>query len=355
MATQERSWRGTLSETERVQAVKRFFADRGVPVRKLGFVDSFRGEKKRYPFVNCDITDVYVWERPADMSEDLSSDEFSAYMSALNELVSGHPRNRFENDEETRCAIKHDFIDSELMSQNTQNPADAGNDLAEPPENMNGRYSVFHHGGNRFTVYDEHADTPRAYRVDMDRSPTEEPVETLFSGQPEPESSEARDVIGAVVRAGPSYREGPQEQLSVTVESPGAGNASGSGQSAGTGGSDTNDSGDKWSKGEFDGSTDQATQINEWLDNYANVKSDLDTDAIDVDAGEWDGREGFKLEANPFDAGYYEGDDWADKEGFEAHKEAFRDIMQGEDEIEYYGDPDYVNFLPADAVDEVTG
>lgn len=355
---------GSLSSTPRAKAVRAYFEKQGVPGRKLCVVDGCRPKGRRYSFetVNRRVT---VWEKPADSDDDLTADEFGAFITACNWIVNSDPSSRFTDTDETRCAIGHRYVDRNLMSQEA-NPAEAGNDLADPSDGSlvsDELIDVFHHGGNRFTVIratpsnDTDDASRRVYRVDMDKPlDTGEPVEPVLEGQPGPDESEAFDVIAAVVTQGPEYREGPQEQLAVTVENPGAGNASGTGSSGGTTGSDTSESDESWDASVIpDDADDHLEILEDWFERYGSFKSDFDPEAVEIESGAWEGTEGYTLESNPFEAGYYEGDDWNDKEGFDAHKDAFRELMQSDDAeaVQWHGEPDYVNFIPAANVSEV--
>jgi hypothetical protein len=112
--------------------------------------------------------------------------------------------------------------------------------------------------------------------------------------------------------------------------------------------------------GDFDGSDDLEESLREWIDNYANVKADLDPDAVEITAGEYDGAEGFQIDSNPFKAGYYDSSagEWDDKDTYDDHNDAFKSVMQDASEVQYVevADDDYnINFVSKDDVESLTG
>lgn len=381
MSEVKSDWHGSLSSTPRAEAVRAHFEENGVPGQKIGVVDNCRPHGRRYSFESV-VRRVSVWEKPADKQDDLTQEEFGAFITCCNRIVNTDPNSRFTDNDETRCAISHEYIDGEIMSQNA-NPAQSGQDLADPSENSlseNELINVFHHGGNRFTVIrstpsaDGSDASRRVYRVDMDQ-PLEggEPVSPVLNGQPQPDESEAFDVIAAVVTQGPSYREGPQEQLSVTVGAPEPGNVSDTGSSDDTTGSDTSDSEDvevltdPGSNHDYDPDTLEET-VDQWLSNYASVKSGMIDGAWEVEfqnitnPSTGSSELGVVIDDSPWHGPLWDHDDFQfdtpdgkQPDEWANHKEALRSIYQADDDpIKGFSvenpDSDYddwYNFVPA--------
>lgn len=81
----------------------------------------------------------------------------------------------------------------------------------------------------------------------------------------------------------------------------------------------------------------------------------FDPSIVDAEWAEADGTPGVAFDTAPFAGGYHDGDSWQDKDGFDEERETFRDTMKNQDEVEWYGEPDYDNFVPATSVEELVG
>lgn len=94
--------------------------------------------------------------------------------------------------------------------------------------------------------------------------------------------------------------------------------------------------------------------LQEWFETVAGF-NDFDPSIVDLNYGEAEGREGIIVETEPFSSGYYDNDagEWANQEGFNEQKDKVKNLLKSRDEFEYYGDPEYVNFIPQDEATEV--
>jgi hypothetical protein len=97
--------------------------------------------------------------------------------------------------------------------------------------------------------------------------------------------------------------------------------------------------------------------IRDWIGSAQQFNSDIDPEIIQTKWIEIEGKEGVWVDRAPFynDATYYDDGDWQDKDGFDAASEAVGDLLSNRDEFEWYGEPDYVWFIPESKVSEVTG
>lgn len=239
----------------------------------------------------------------------------------------------------------------------------------------NSDYDVVHQGGNQWLAASQGA----VYRVDLDAETPSAMVTGVGQGnEAAPETINA--VLQSVARAGPDYREGPQEHLSVTVEAPAGGNAAPSGQSDASGGSDGAD--------EDEGGIAQSItlehdhdlealkdDVNTWLNAAAGFKGDIRPDWVDVSQaqatipGEYDHPQagqrvvGFQLETAPWFADGWDGEnnEWEDgdaEDTFSDHRDALSGeggIFRTEDSVLGIKDADgyYDNFVPAESVGDL--
>lgn len=236
-------------------------------------------------------------------------------------------------------------------------------------------YDVVHQGGNQWLAASQGA----VYRVDLDAETPKQMVTGVGQGNEATAETRAA-VLQAVASAGPEYREGPQEQLHVTVETPAAGNAGTTGQSDASGGSDD--------ANEKEGGVSQsitlehdhdlealAEDVNTWLNAAAGFKGDIRPDWVSVDQaqatipGEYDDPDagqrvvGFQLDTAPWFADGWDGEnnEWSDgdaEETFGAHREALQGeggIFRTEDAVLGIKDDEgyYDNFVPADRVEDL--
>jgi len=95
-------------------------------------------------------------------------------------------------------------------------------------------------------------------------------------------------------------------------------------------------------------------QLGEWFDEAAEF-ADFDPDIVDLNWVNADGVEGVEVDRQPFDAGFYDDGEWQDKEEFDDQKEKVKDAALNREQFEWFGEPDYVWFIPAGAVTEVCG
>lgn len=102
--------------------------------------------------------------------------------------------------------------------------------------------------------------------------------------------------------------------------------------------------------------------LDQWLPQAVSFDPDADEDAFDIEIvdltwAEWQGEEGIWIDTAPFGTSYWDHDsnEWADKESYEAAREALTEVLQKRDEITYSGPPSYVNFIAEDDVDGVVG
>lgn len=136
------------------------------------------------------------------------------------------------------------------------------------------------------------------------------------------------------------------------------------------GGDSSSNSGDSSSDGDSDGDAEMetsltmdyaeadihASEIKEWVQNLTSLFADLDPEGVETRPAQVEGKPGIILEtAKPWETGYHSGDGWDDKAGWDKHREAFTEAMQARDEIKYYGEPDYFNFVAKEDVSGIVG
>lgn len=94
------------------------------------------------------------------------------------------------------------------------------------------------------------------------------------------------------------------------------------------------------------------TQLGDWFDKASDFH-DFDPDIIDLEWAEADGQEGVAVNREPFAAGYWDDGDWVDKDAYESERDKAGEVLSNRDEFSWYGEPDYVYFVPEDDVMEV--
>lgn len=102
------------------------------------------------------------------------------------------------------------------------------------------------------------------------------------------------------------------------------------------------------------------TKFDGWLPQAVKFDPDADEEAFDIEIvnlewAEWEGEEGIWIDMAPFGTSYWDGDDWADKEGYDAAREALVETLKKRDEVQYSGPPSFVNFVERSDVEEVVG
>lgn len=351
---------GYCDDSEGAKALLEDFASAGVPASKLSIHDTPGYER-------ADGKGVVVVQEASDVK--LSSDEFSRFMTTANKWINSKDSTRWATDDE-RCLIVG-YADLGMSHEKPTTPAEAGEKLADPKTmsdtetDESERFDVLlnENESGEYHVYD--GETSRLYLVRLEGLGTEV---MQFMGDGKVDRDLKREIVGSVIRQMPTYREGPEHYVSLEVNQTGGG-GSGSGGTSDTGANDSD--GEDENEDVFDskgGHTEEIEQLQEWLEAYTAVKSALDPEGVDFDFGEvsvpdsWDtdyaGQtvEGVKIEASePWGTAYHDGDSWTDKEGWNDHQTALREIMQNEDEILYFGsDYGYFNFVPTTAIDDVT-
>lgn len=94
--------------------------------------------------------------------------------------------------------------------------------------------------------------------------------------------------------------------------------------------------------------------LGQWFEQAAEFHG-FDPDIIDISPAKADGQLGFQIERQPFDGGYYDDGEWQDKDGYEEQRDKVsEEVFQPRDVFEWYGEPDYLWFIPADLVNELT-
>jgi hypothetical protein len=96
--------------------------------------------------------------------------------------------------------------------------------------------------------------------------------------------------------------------------------------------------------------------VDEWIIGAANYNPKLDPEIVDLQWGTAEGTQGVIIDRAPFngDADYYDDGEWKDQDGYEEASDAVKDLVSQQDGSEWYGEPDYVWFLPESAAQEVT-
>lgn len=238
----------------------------------------------------------------------------------------------------------------------------------------NAQIDVLHNGGNQY-----HATRGGTiFRVDLDAETPNSMVSVVGQGN-NASDEDKRDVLAAVIREGPEYRETMGDHMHISVEAPAAGNAEPSGQSGGSGGSDQqNEDEDAISSTitvEHDHDLEALNEeVTSWLAKAAGFKGSINPGWIEVETaqanipGEYDhplaGQTvvGFKVETAPFYTPHWDRDSkWESDEAeekFDAHREALTGeggIFRTEDAVLGLKDADgyYDNFIPAASVGDL--
>jgi hypothetical protein len=121
---------------------------------------------------------------------------------------------------------------------------------------------------------------------------------------------------------------------------------------------DTDDGGENYTVLQPDDSqAGMCKAIRDWISSAQQFNSDIDPEIIQTKWIEIEGKEGVWVDRAPFhnDATYYDDGEWQDKDGFDAASEAVGDLLSNRNEFEWFGEPDYVWFVPEGKVSEVTG
>jgi hypothetical protein len=144
-----------------------------------------------------------------------------------------------------------------------------------------------------------------------------------------------------------------ENALATMAQGMGASGGSNATASA-SGGSDGDDADDELVT-EIDPTDDQQAKLEafeSWINQAAGFHG-FDASIVELTWAEVEGREGIVIEANPFQSGYWSDGSWNDKEGYGQERETFTEnVLQARDEIEYYGEPDYINFVPESKISE---
>lgn len=117
--------------------------------------------------------------------------------------------------------------------------------------------------------------------------------------------------------------------------------------------------------------SDLIESVDQWIQNYTDLPdySHLDTDYVELDVVQVDVPEAFDTEfagetvvavlidLDPFGTDYWDSSngEWADKDGWDEVRDELRNITQGSDHTIWFGEPDWVNVFPAEAVEENLG
>lgn len=94
------------------------------------------------------------------------------------------------------------------------------------------------------------------------------------------------------------------------------------------------------------------SDVSEWFAQAAGFAG-FDPSIIELSWAEAEGARGIAVERQPFDGGYYD-EEWVDKEGYEEERDAAGDLLSSRDEFRWYGEPDYVYFIPEADVEALT-
>lgn len=90
----------------------------------------------------------------------------------------------------------------------------------------------------------------------------------------------------------------------------------------------------------------------DWIMAAGQFKKKLSPEWVEIEFGQVNGTVGLIMDAgNPWAQNQV--DDGAPNDAWKQHQEAFKEVMQSEDSIQYHGKPDYFNFLPASDAGEV--
>lgn len=96
-------------------------------------------------------------------------------------------------------------------------------------------------------------------------------------------------------------------------------------------------------------------KVVDWLKSAESFHSDLTAEWCDVEFGEVGGTVGVIIDSgNPWENNQVD-DANAPNDTWKAHQEALKKVTQSADAVEYHGEPDWFNFLPATDVDGVVG
>lgn len=101
------------------------------------------------------------------------------------------------------------------------------------------------------------------------------------------------------------------------------------------------------------GGDDVMTQVSNWFAQAAGFAG-FDPSIIDLSWAEAEGTRGIAVERQPFSGGYYDDGEWQDKDGFDEERDTAGDLLSSNDEFRWYGEPDYVYFIPEADVEALT-
>lgn len=359
---------GYVSQTDRATYVADLFEAVGVPRDEMRVNDAQVDHRAHR-------TCVAVSE---GVDGDMDPDEFSAFMQLAHALVrdaSADEETRFGPSVET-IFVGYEHVDRLMDTPTT--PAEAGEQLADPNEIMSDNDDassyeelsedhITWNGARQFTVWDPTVDAGiepggKAFIVDLaeatcscdlgDPQTCPHIRHAVKHGNPSPSVEERITTahIQLVQDAVSLTREAQQNVAALASGGSAGGSAGGSGGGGGDDGDLIQDV-----PGDYDDYDLSAleSEIEDWLEGYEQVKSDFDAGIVEIETGRVEGSVGFVFDTNPFQAGYHDGDDWNDQDGFNAAWDAWKSITQGEDPIQYHGEPDYINFLPAAKVEDV--
>ena len=265
----------------------------------------------------------------------------------------------------------------------SDNPAEAGKNLQdpskmddEPNESTNDEQSteqtnvkdlqIAWSGGNQYRVFSG-GDTQNAYQVDLNGLTC-----TCEHGEHNGHTTEACKHIKKAIMAHDSHpdlerfafqqltslfseahqtlseaREAKQLYESGSGGSQQQSNDSSSNDESGSTNDEQDSEGDVTEKDPTDEQQDLIDSLYDWFEQASDF-NDFDAEIIELKWVNADGQDGIHINRQPFGAGYYDLDDgeWVDKEGFEDEKDSLKDaILSPRDEIQWFGEPDYVWFI----------
>lgn len=372
MAHGERISAGYVSDTERASFLADLFETVGVRPSRLAVNDARVRERAH--------RDCVAVQEGVDV--DMRPDEFSAFMELAHALVRSHPDTRFATSDLRCLVVPYAAVDA---MRDDLTPVEAGERLVDPSTMTDDETDDDAEEQAENDAEDQMSDNPETEGQQIEGTDWDESVIWVGGHEYIVETSAGWQRVDLANEAVPSIDEAalkilalalpasfePDQRLTMAhIELVGqavgvaqdaqqllqSGAVAGGGGGAGGGSEDEGellqDVPNDYDEYDLEALEDD---LWDWLESYADFESDFDPEIVEIEKARVKGSVGFHLDTNPFKAGYHggQGGDWEDKDGYETAQEAFRELMQNKDEIDYYGEPDYVNHLPAAKVEDV--
>lgn len=271
-------------------------------------------------------------------------------------------------------------VEIEPMSESESESADDGAEEATH-ENIGwvgGLNFVSKVGDEFYVVNFDHDGDPSVEQIEVGENGESAALWQVVATQParpDMDIASIRDVVSLTSDAAALVADAQAVIASGGAAAAGGGSGGGSAGGGGSGGDDENPVETSVTVDHDHDLDALVDDVNEWIENYSQVKSDLDPNCVEVEPaqatipGSWDHSlsgetvAGLRLEhggpwkwtGGGWDNSANEWTDDDEKEAFGASQGTFRDIMKEDDNgVIYFGDPHYENFVPAENIEDLT-